>query len=170
VDLANLGSESKTCVGSRVCLVGVPISFEKKFLWAPIHTPLSGSPYQSFRVKNDRDRQISIQRLRKRAGARRRRTAAVSGERWRAAAISPVCLYFEVGGLDFERGLNRGEACEAANLSRVAQPAEARRQRCGVQWGGGYSGELPTMTRGMGMSTSGTRGLLTSLHDSGAAP
>jgi hypothetical protein len=31
VDLANLGSESETCVGSRVHLVGVFISFEKKF-------------------------------------------------------------------------------------------------------------------------------------------
>jgi hypothetical protein len=29
--LANLGSESETCVGSRVHLVGVLISFEKNF-------------------------------------------------------------------------------------------------------------------------------------------
>jgi hypothetical protein len=40
------------------------------------------------RFKNDRDCQISIRRLRTRAGARRRR----------AAAISPVCLGFELGG------------------------------------------------------------------------
>jgi hypothetical protein len=31
VGLANLGSESETCVGSRVRLVGVSISFEKNF-------------------------------------------------------------------------------------------------------------------------------------------
>jgi hypothetical protein len=33
VGLANLGSESETCVGSRVHLVGVFISFEKNFYW-----------------------------------------------------------------------------------------------------------------------------------------
>jgi hypothetical protein len=32
VGLANLGSESETCVGSRVYLVGVSISFEKNFI------------------------------------------------------------------------------------------------------------------------------------------
>jgi hypothetical protein len=31
MDLANLGSESETCVGSRILLVGVFISFEKNF-------------------------------------------------------------------------------------------------------------------------------------------
>jgi hypothetical protein len=31
VGLTNLGSESETCVGSRVHLVGVSISFEKNF-------------------------------------------------------------------------------------------------------------------------------------------
>jgi hypothetical protein len=50
VDLANLGSESETCVGSRVRLVGVSISFEKNFLSAPIHSPLSGSPFRSYNV------------------------------------------------------------------------------------------------------------------------
>jgi hypothetical protein len=44
----NLGSESETCVGSRVHLVGVSISFEKNFYRLPF-TPLSGSPYRSFR-------------------------------------------------------------------------------------------------------------------------
>jgi hypothetical protein len=48
VDLANLGSESETCVGSRVRLVGVSISFEKNFNRLPFTPPLSGSPYQSF--------------------------------------------------------------------------------------------------------------------------
>jgi hypothetical protein len=48
VDLANLGSESETCVGSRVRLVGVSISFEKKFYRLPFTPPLSGSPYRSF--------------------------------------------------------------------------------------------------------------------------
>jgi hypothetical protein len=38
VGLSNLGSESETCVGSRIRLVGVFISFEKNFL-APIHSP-----------------------------------------------------------------------------------------------------------------------------------
>jgi hypothetical protein len=39
VDLANLGSESETCVGSRVRLVGVPISFEKNFYRLPFTPP-----------------------------------------------------------------------------------------------------------------------------------
>jgi hypothetical protein len=39
VDLANFGSESETCVGSRVRLVGVSISFKKNFLSALIHSP-----------------------------------------------------------------------------------------------------------------------------------
>jgi hypothetical protein len=46
--LANLGSESETCVGSRVHLVGVFISFEKNFYRLPFTPPLSGSPYRSF--------------------------------------------------------------------------------------------------------------------------
>jgi hypothetical protein len=50
VGLANLGSESETCVGSRVRLVGVPISFEKNFYRLPFTPPLSGSPYRSFRL------------------------------------------------------------------------------------------------------------------------
>jgi hypothetical protein len=43
-----LGSESETCVGSRVHLVGVSISFEKNFYRLPFTPPLSGSPYRSF--------------------------------------------------------------------------------------------------------------------------
>jgi hypothetical protein len=39
VDLANLGSESETCVGSRVRLVGVSISFEKNFYRLPFTPP-----------------------------------------------------------------------------------------------------------------------------------
>jgi hypothetical protein len=35
VGLTNLGSESETCVGSRVHLVGVSISFEKNFYRLP---------------------------------------------------------------------------------------------------------------------------------------
>jgi hypothetical protein len=51
VGLANLGSESETCVGSRVRLVGVFISFEKNFYQLSFTpTPLSGSLYRSFRV------------------------------------------------------------------------------------------------------------------------
>jgi hypothetical protein len=34
-----LGSESDTCVGSRVHLVGVSISFEKSFYWLPFTPP-----------------------------------------------------------------------------------------------------------------------------------
>jgi hypothetical protein len=45
--LANLGSESETCVGSRIRLVGVSISFEKNFYRLPFTRPLSGSPYRS---------------------------------------------------------------------------------------------------------------------------
>jgi hypothetical protein len=43
-----LGSESETCVGSRVRLVGVFISFEKNFYRLPFTPPLSGSLYRSF--------------------------------------------------------------------------------------------------------------------------
>jgi hypothetical protein len=49
VGLTNLGSESETCVGSRVHLVGVSISFEKNFYRLPFTPPLSGSPYRSFK-------------------------------------------------------------------------------------------------------------------------
>jgi hypothetical protein len=48
VDLANLGSESETCVGSHVRLIGVSISFKKNFYRLPFTPPLSGSPYWSF--------------------------------------------------------------------------------------------------------------------------
>jgi hypothetical protein len=48
VGLANLGSELETCVGSRVHLVGVFISFEKNFYRLPFTPPFSGSPYRSF--------------------------------------------------------------------------------------------------------------------------
>jgi hypothetical protein len=39
VGLANLGSESETCVGSSVRLVGVSISFEKNFYRLPFTPP-----------------------------------------------------------------------------------------------------------------------------------
>jgi hypothetical protein len=39
VGLANLGSESETCVGSRVRLVGVSICFEKNFYRLPFTSP-----------------------------------------------------------------------------------------------------------------------------------
>jgi hypothetical protein len=39
VGLANLGSESETCVGCRVHLVGVSISFEKNFYQLPFTPP-----------------------------------------------------------------------------------------------------------------------------------
>jgi hypothetical protein len=39
VVLANLGSESETCVGTRVHLVGVSISFEKNFYRLPFTPP-----------------------------------------------------------------------------------------------------------------------------------
>jgi hypothetical protein len=41
VGLANLGSESETCVGSCVHLVGVSISFWKNFYWLPFTPPPS---------------------------------------------------------------------------------------------------------------------------------
>jgi hypothetical protein len=41
VGLTNLGSESETCVGSRVRLVGVFISFEKNFYRLPFTPPPS---------------------------------------------------------------------------------------------------------------------------------
>jgi hypothetical protein len=58
VGLTNLGSESKTCVGSRVHLVGVSISIEKNFYQLPVTPPLSGSPYRSFK-KAHRDNKRS---------------------------------------------------------------------------------------------------------------
>jgi hypothetical protein len=48
VGLTNLGSELEKCVGSRIHLVGVSISFEKNFYRLPFTPPLSGSPYRSF--------------------------------------------------------------------------------------------------------------------------
>jgi hypothetical protein len=39
VGLTNLGSESETCVGSRVHLVGVSIYFEKNFYRLPFTPP-----------------------------------------------------------------------------------------------------------------------------------
>jgi hypothetical protein len=39
VGLADLGSESKTCVGSRVRLVGVSMYFEKNFYRLPFTPP-----------------------------------------------------------------------------------------------------------------------------------
>jgi hypothetical protein len=51
VGLTNLGSESETCVGSRVRLVGFLISFEKNFYRLPFTPPLSGSPYRSFSMQ-----------------------------------------------------------------------------------------------------------------------
>jgi hypothetical protein len=39
VGLANLGSESETCVGSRVRLVGIFISFKKNFYRLPFTPP-----------------------------------------------------------------------------------------------------------------------------------
>jgi hypothetical protein len=53
VVLANLGSESETCVGSRVHRVGVSISFEKNFYRLPFTPPLwfAVSVLQEFRGK-----------------------------------------------------------------------------------------------------------------------
>jgi hypothetical protein len=49
VGLTNLCSESETCAGSHVHLVGVSISFEKNFYRLPFTPPpLSGSPYRFF--------------------------------------------------------------------------------------------------------------------------
>jgi hypothetical protein len=45
VNLADLGSELETCVGSRVRLVGVFISFEKNFYRLPFTPP---SPLRRF--------------------------------------------------------------------------------------------------------------------------
>jgi hypothetical protein len=57
-----LGSESETCVGSRVHLVGVSISFEKNFYRLPFTPPISGSPYRSFNPHDRRhhDRLLAV--------------------------------------------------------------------------------------------------------------
>jgi hypothetical protein len=39
MDLANLATESETCVGSRVRVVGASISFEKNFYRLPFTPP-----------------------------------------------------------------------------------------------------------------------------------
>jgi hypothetical protein len=54
VGLANFGSESETCVGSCVRLIGASISFEKNF-YELIHYSLSGSLYRSFNHQTDGD-------------------------------------------------------------------------------------------------------------------
>jgi hypothetical protein len=74
VVLANLRSESETCVGSRVHLVGGSISFEKNFYWLPF-TPPSGSPFWSFKWYQSQlrvliDSNQSIQGWRTRNGVR----------------------------------------------------------------------------------------------------
>jgi hypothetical protein len=43
-------SRRRVLEAARVRLVGAFISFEKIFLLAPIHSPLSGSPYRSFKL------------------------------------------------------------------------------------------------------------------------
>jgi hypothetical protein len=53
VGLANLGCESETCVGSRVLLVGVSISFEKKFYRLPFTPCRAYSP--GTHARNDED-------------------------------------------------------------------------------------------------------------------
>jgi hypothetical protein len=58
VGLANLGSESETCVGSRVRLVGVSISFKKNFYRLPFTPPFSGLPYRSFKWYQSRFRSL----------------------------------------------------------------------------------------------------------------
>jgi hypothetical protein len=52
VGLANLGSESETCVGRRVRLVGVSISFEKNFYRLPF-TPPSLVPVSVLQVVSE---------------------------------------------------------------------------------------------------------------------
>jgi hypothetical protein len=44
--------ESRMCVGSRVHLVGVSISFKKNFYRLPFTPPLSSSPFRSFKVNS----------------------------------------------------------------------------------------------------------------------
>jgi hypothetical protein len=51
--LTNLASESETCVGSWVHLVGSFHLHREEFLSAPIHSPLSSSPYRSFNLPHD---------------------------------------------------------------------------------------------------------------------
>jgi hypothetical protein len=50
--LTNCVGESETCVGSRVHLVGVSISFEKNFYRLPFTPPFFGSPFRSFRGRH----------------------------------------------------------------------------------------------------------------------
>jgi hypothetical protein len=76
VGLTNLGSESETCVGIRVHLVGVSISFEKNFYRLPFTPPLSGSPYRSFTPS---PRTHASRLLGVRLAARRRDRAVLAG-------------------------------------------------------------------------------------------
>jgi hypothetical protein len=72
VGLANLGSESETCVGSRVRIVGVPISFEKNFYRLPF------TPPPPFLV-----RRIGPSVTREEHGHWRRGSTAVAARWWR---------------------------------------------------------------------------------------
>jgi hypothetical protein len=104
----------------------------------------------------------------------RRRATADGVERRRTPANSPVCLNFELGGLDFECALHREVARKTVKPSRAAQAAKTWQRWRTVRRGGverrRSSDELSSATRGAGTSTSGTGGLLTSLRDSRAAP
>jgi hypothetical protein len=81
VGLANLGSESKTCVGSCVRLARVSISLEKNFYRLPFTPTLSGSPYRSFRDEGRRQESWLAAEV---CGDRRRLNVA-------AALRCPVC-------------------------------------------------------------------------------
>jgi hypothetical protein len=119
VGLANLSSESKMCVRSRVHLVGVSISFEKSFYRLPF-TPPSGSPFRSFTRGQTGPRPVH--------GVTPRRGAGVLGS---GGALAEVRVHrgapkrpYTSGGAHgmWRRGLGRHRALER-ECARV--PAQA---------------------------------------------
>jgi hypothetical protein len=111
---------------------------------------------------------IWIHRLRTRACAR---PAASSRGRRRAAVTGGGEARDRVRGSIFVHGKHRGGAREAAKPSTAAQAATTRRRQRMARRGRAARrqsfGELSTAARCTRMSTSGSVGFLTSLHDSG---
>jgi hypothetical protein len=97
VGLTTLGSESETCVGSRVHLVGVSISFEKNFYPLPFTPPLSGSPYRSFNPESSGH--TSLIGTSHRSDRCRLSVEFCSGERLGEFLVVLCCCCFEFGSV-----------------------------------------------------------------------
>jgi hypothetical protein len=121
----------------------------------------TGGGWRLTRVKTGRDRRILIRWLQTHARAR---PAARGGGRWRAAAGGGE-VWDRVWGLDFVCGKHRGETRETPKPPRAARAARTQRRRRTTRRRN--SGEPPSASRCVGMTTSGAGNLLTSLGDFG---